>query len=302
MPIKTTLLPLMTCSALWLAGCGDSSTDPADLPEGTPPADATSTDSDAASLIDNATKEAKQTADQVVDQANRAAEDATDAVNNAVEQSEQAVDDVKQQANDAVEEVNRSARDAQKSVADALKPKQNSQDGQGDLGGLLNNRGGFGLPGQTRQVEEDADERTTVRGVSFVMPEGWRVGPPKTMRLLTLLPPQDFNDADLAVSKWPGDVGGFAANVTRWARQAGTTPKSLKRADYPQITVDGKDAAWIKLVGEGGGNAILAVWVPRGENLDRPTETWTFKLTCKADQVDKLEAAVKAWAESVKFE
>lgn len=146
-----------------------------------------------------------------------------------------------------------------------------------------------------------AGDRTTLPGISFVMPEGWSQGEPKPMRLFTLIPPEGFEGADLAVNKWPGAVGGFGANVMRWARQAGVEPKSLKRKDYPQVDVDGVESAWISF-DEGATNGILAVWVPVGDNPDQPTTTWTFKLTGTPEQVATLAPTVKEWAKSVKFD
>lgn len=154
-------------------------------------------------------------------------------------------------------------------------------------------------------VPEDDAERSKAPGLSYVLPEGWTVGPEKAMRLLTLLPP-DGGSADLAISKWPGDVGGFASNVQRWVRQAGLPPipglMTAAASDFEKFTVGDTTATWIPLMNEDTNVAILAVWVPRGENPENPTETWTFKLTCKADQVETLAPAVRAFCESVKFE
>lgn len=144
-------------------------------------------------------------------------------------------------------------------------------------------------------------DRRSIPGMSYELPEGWSVGPAKTMRLLTLLP-SDASGAELAVSRWPRDVGGFAANVGRWAGQIGTTPPSLVRADYEQLDVGGTTSAYIPLANKSAGSAVLVVWVPRGASLDQPTETWTLKLTCSAEQALQLEASFKAWAQSIKFE
>lgn len=148
-------------------------------------------------------------------------------------------------------------------------------------------------------------ERSKAPGITYILPEGWTVGPEKSMRLLTLLPP-DAGAADLAISRWPGDVGGFASNVQRWVRQTGLPPipglMTAAASDFEKFTVGDTTATWIPLMNEDTNVAILAVWVPRGEEAENPTETWTFKLTCKADQVEALAPAVRAFCESVKFE
>jgi len=152
---------------------------------------------------------------------------------------------------------------------------------------------------------EAAGERLKVPGLSHVLPPGWTVGSPRAMRLLTLVPPAEFVDAELAVSKWPGDVGGFAMNVTRWVRQAGVAPIAVTTAstsNFEQFKLGDTTATWIPLVNEGTNYAIIAAWVPRGENLDQPNETWTFKLTCKAEDAEALSTAIRAWCDTVEFE
>lgn|GEM_PF-2171615 len=154
-------------------------------------------------------------------------------------------------------------------------------------------------------VPADDAERSKAPGLSYILPKEWTVGPAKQMRLLTLLPP-DAPGADLAISRWPGDVGGFASNVARWVRQAGLPPipglMTAAASDFEKFKVGDTTATWIPLMNEDTNVAILAVWVPRGDEPENPTETWTFKLTCKADQVQSLAPAVRAFCESVKFE
>lgn len=154
-------------------------------------------------------------------------------------------------------------------------------------------------------VPEADGERRKAPGLTYILPDGWTVGPAKQMRLLTLLPPNP-QGADLAISRWPGDVGGFASNVQRWVRQAGLPPvpnlTTAADSDYETITVGDTAATYIPLMNEDTDRAILAVWVPRGEDPNNPTETWTFKLTCQASQVQALAPSLRAFCESVEFE
>lgn len=154
---------------------------------------------------------------------------------------------------------------------------------------------------QPEPEEEPAAGRESSPGMTYVLPEGWSVGPKKSMRIVTLVPPEPFENAELSVFRFPGDVGGFGANVTRWAGQVGIQfVKAPARTDYKAIEVDGIKSAWIPLVGSE--RAILAVWVPVGEDPDKPTHTWTLKMSCAATDVEKLGPVVKAWAESIRFE
>jgi hypothetical protein len=159
-------------------------------------------------------------------------------------------------------------------------------------------------PLPTPPATEDDAERLSAPGISYVMPEGWSKGPDRSMRLLTLVPP-DAGDSDLAISKWPGDVGGFPMNVNRWARQVGLPPipglMTAAASDFEKFEIDGVTATWIPLMNEETNTAIIAVWVPIGEEPENPDQTWTFKLTCQADQVQKLAPAMRALCESIKF-
>lgn len=146
----------------------------------------------------------------------------------------------------------------------------------------------------------EESERTTIPGLSYILPEGWTVGPKKQMRLLTLIPPAEFKGAELSVFKFPGDVGGFSSNVTRWAGQVGIQfVKPPARSDYEAFDIDGVSSTWIPLVG--GDRAVVAVWVPIGADPDKPTDTWTLKLNCAAGDAEKLSPAMRAWAESIEF-
>lgn len=160
-------------------------------------------------------------------------------------------------------------------------------------------------PLPTPPAAADDVERSKAPGMTYALPEGWTVGPARQMRLLTLLPPGDTS-ADLAISKWPGDVGGFPSNVNRWARQVGLPPipglMTAATSDFEKFEIDGVTATWIPLMNEDTGRAILAVWVPIGDEPENPDQTWTFKLTCQTDQVEALAPAIRAWCESIKFE
>ena len=57
-------------------------------------------------------------------------------------------------------------------------------------------------------------------------------------------------------------------------------------SDFEQFKVDGINATWIPLMNPDTNLAILAVWVPIGDEPENPDFTWTLKMTCKADQVD----------------
>ena len=152
-------------------------------------------------------------------------------------------------------------------------------------------------------------ERSQAAGLSYVVPEGWKAvlpDSPGAMRRVTLVPPAEFPEAELAVFRFGGDVGGFPMNVNRWAGQVGLAPipglTTAASSDFEQFTVGGRNATWIPLTNPDTNLAILAVWIPIGAEPENPDFTWTLKMTCKADQVQTLAPAVRAWCESIKFE
>jgi len=154
---------------------------------------------------------------------------------------------------------------------------------------------------------ETLTDHLAIPGLSLDLPEGWTKGADKPMRLLPLLPPAEFDGAELAISRWPGDVGGFAQNVGRWCTQVGLPLPaadftSAATSGYEQFKLGDTTATFLPLVNEQNNAAILAVWAPRGSDPAQPTETWTFKLTCKAEHAEALTTALRAMCESLKFE
>lgn len=159
------------------------------------------------------------------------------------------------------------------------------------------------------QPPADEADRSKAAGMSYVLPEGWQAvlpDSPGAMRRVTLVPPAQFEEAELAVFRFNGDVGGFPMNVNRWAGQVGLPPipglMTAAASDFEQFTIDEKNATWIPLMNPDTNLAILAVWVPIGNEPENPDFTWTLKMTCKADQVEVLAPAVRAWCESIRFE
>ncbi len=59
----------------------------------------------------------------------------------------------------------------------------------------------------------------------WTVPPGWReVGDAPAMRLTTFVFDGPAGEVEVAVSRFPGDVGGLLANVNRWRGQVGLPP------------------------------------------------------------------------------
>lgn len=119
-------------------------------------------------------------------------------------------------------------------------------------------------------------------GLVWTVPATWSPGPERAMRRATLLIPGPDGSvaAELAITAFPGDVGGNLANVNRWRQQLGLPPiaenelstvlQPLEGVALPVYVVD--------LLGPnspaaGGAQGVLGAIVPYAG------DTWFFKLT-----------------------
>ena len=73
-----------------------------------------------------------------------------------------------------------------------------------------------------------------------------------------------------AVSRFPGDAGGTAANVNRWRQQVGLEPSPDTGGEAIALAESDTEARWFEL--KGAERSILAAFIP----VDG--ETWFFKL------------------------
>lgn len=107
-------------------------------------------------------------------------------------------------------------------------------------------------------------------------PTGWTVGAPNAMRKGSwIIHGEGEKKAEMAVTVFPGDVGGLAANVNRWRGQLGLPPADeasiLASAQPAQVgTVQGQS---FRLVSADGKRSTIAVIVPHS------SASWFFKLS-----------------------
>ncbi|MBM3826493.1 MAG: hypothetical protein FJ410_07260 [Verrucomicrobia bacterium] len=128
------------------------------------------------------------------------------------------------------------------------------------------------------------------------LPAGWSVGPENAMRKGTfIVPGPDGSKAELAVTVFPGSVGGLTANVNRWRGQIGLPPadEASIRASAQEAKV-GPDSGMRFIMKSGdGAKATDAVMVPKGGS------TWFLKLSGDTKAVESAGAAfVKFIADS----
>lgn len=73
-------------------------------------------------------------------------------------------------------------------------------------------------------------------GMPWQAPAGWRLLPENPpMRLATYVAKSPSGEVEVAISRFPGDVGGMLANVNRWRGQIGLSP--IEEEELPSLLV-----------------------------------------------------------------
>lgn len=147
-------------------------------------------------------------------------------------------------------------------------------------------------------AEEAEGERWTGDGISWVVPEGWtqQAGGPAGPRVATLSAGEGDEKLEVAITRFPGTVGGVLANVNRWRGQVGLTP--ITADDLPketeEVEVAGVKATAVDLKGQNG-QRMLAAMVPQGEQI------YFVKMMGRGEPVEKQAEAFDAFVRSIRF-
>jgi len=113
-------------------------------------------------------------------------------------------------------------------------------------------------------------------------PAGWQNQPGNAMRKGSYAV---GGGAEVAITAFPGDVGGILANVNRWRGQAGLDPVDDAGLAQATTAIDANGLHIIVVDAEGGATAIVAGQVPWNGG------TWFFKLTGPTAAVAKAKPA-----------
>ena len=120
------------------------------------------------------------------------------------------------------------------------------------------------------------------------LPAGWTAGAPNAMRKGSwIVSGPGGSKAEIAVTVFPGNVGGTTANVNRWRGQLGLAPAA--EADIQAAAQPGKvgtDAGqYFRFDSTDGQQAMVAMMVPKNDS------TWFFKFMGDRDAVNAQTAA-----------
>lgn len=124
------------------------------------------------------------------------------------------------------------------------------------LCGSMRDTGSAGLPAGHPPMDAPSGEFDP-GALKWTTPAGWKEGPAKQMRLVTLVP-ADKTGVECYVTVLQGTGGGLEANVNRWRGQLGQTPLSAAEvAALTVVPVLGRDARFVEI--EGGGSGLLGL-------------------------------------------
>ena len=136
------------------------------------------------------------------------------------------------------------------------------------------------------------------------VPKDWQVGPASAMRRATfVVAGADDQSAEVAISVFPGSVGGLAANINRWRGQIGLAPVApdeisgmttdLMVGETKATVVDFKADSAVQ--DRKQPMRVIVVTVPQAGN------SWFFKMAGDAPLLEAQKAAFLQFVQSVKF-
>ena len=137
----------------------------------------------------------------------------------------------------------------------------------------------------------------TGAALAWTAPAAWTAKPASGMRKGSYAIKGPGGEAELAITAFPGDVGGDLANVNRWRGQLQLPP--IAQAEFESATRhldrNGLHITVVDLVGTGGSaQRILGAMVPHAG------ATWFFKLMGPDALVAQERAAFLAFVDTIK--
>ncbi len=135
-------------------------------------------------------------------------------------------------------------------------------------------------------------------GLKWTAPALWQEKPATAMRKATyVVPGVGGANGELAITAFPGDVGGELANVNRWRGQLQLPP--LTAAELPasvtRVTANGLPVTLVDLTGGPAGSPVRLL----GAMVPANGATWFFKLTGPADLVAAQKPAFLAFLQTL---
>ncbi|MEX2672594.1 MAG: hypothetical protein WD294_10835 [Phycisphaeraceae bacterium] len=158
-------------------------------------------------------------------------------------------------------------------------------------------------PDTAAEAEPEADVEMVPwegDGIAWSTPEPWTTEDGSGMRFATIVDGSETSDAtEIAVTRFPGDVGGVLANVNRWCQQVGAPPVQSEEALGELLTemeIDGHNALLAEIEGSDNRKIVAIVLPDTAED-----QTWFFRISGQTEAVDATIPVLKQVAPTVKL-
>ena len=138
-------------------------------------------------------------------------------------------------------------------------------------------------------VAEAQPSQAESLGVTWSVPSGWQeVETTSSMRIATF---RAANGQEIAVTAFPGDVGGLLANVNRWRGQVGLESIDEEGLGEDIVRLEGVDVIIVDVAGEDTRLVGSSINVGDGQ-------TWFAKAMGPAEMVGEIKADLTAFSAS----
>ncbi len=151
------------------------------------------------------------------------------------------------------------------------------------------------VPPTNAQTPAPSASTSDAGGWPWTTPESWRFVPgERPMRLATYEIADESGPVEVAVTRFPGDVGGMLANINRWRGQVGLGP--IAEADIPAMltTFENPGFTGATMLLEGPQQHMLAASIHEPA-ADR---TWFVRVTTTPEAAARVRAEFDAFARS----
>lgn len=139
-------------------------------------------------------------------------------------------------------------------------------------------------------------------GLAWIAPSHWQAKAASSMRKGTyIVNGSGGQTAELAITAFPGDVGGEVANVNRWRGQLQLAPldPAQASASITRLEANGLKIGLVDLLGTAGGGGAGQIRMT-GAMVPFADSTWFFKLTGPDALVAQEKAAFTAFLQTLK--
>ncbi len=145
-----------------------------------------------------------------------------------------------------------------------------------------------------------APTSTTGSGFTWQKPAAWRDDPnASSMRVASFIISDGDMQGEVAVTRFPGDVGGLLSNINRWRGQVGLAPiQTIEDQPIQEVKVADLSSALLDLIESDvedptEARRMVVAIVPQGGM------TWFFKMTGPSALLEKKAAAYNAFLHSI---